>query len=82
MHSFYFHYVGILSMANRGSNTNSSQFFICTVKTHWLDKKHVVFGKVVEGMKVVRKMEEFGSQSGKTIEEIEIADCGELEISS
>lgn len=69
-------------MANAGENTNGSQFFICTVKTHWLDGKHVVFGKVVEGMKVVRKMEEFGSQSGKTNGKIEIEDCGELKVDS
>nr|DAZ86625.1 TPA_inf: venom-related protein PPI [Conus judaeus] len=69
---------GILSMANAGPGTNGSQFFLCTVETSWLDGKHVVFGKVVEGMDVVKKVEGVGSQSGKTSAKVVIADCGQL----
>mmetsp|Transcript_13703 Transcript_13703/g.28263 ORF Transcript_13703/g.28263 Transcript_13703/m.28263 type:complete len:165 (-) Transcript_13703:257-751(-) len=69
---------GILSMANAGPNTNGSQFFLCTVKTAWLDGKHTVFGTVVDGMDVVRKVEGVGSGSGKTSARVLVADCGQL----
>ncbi|XP_041065576.1 peptidyl-prolyl cis-trans isomerase-like isoform X1 [Carcharodon carcharias] len=70
---------GILSMANAGPNTNGSQFFICTAATDWLNGKHVVFGKVVEGMNVVKSMEATGSRTGQTNVTVSIADCGELQ---
>jgi peptidyl-prolyl isomerase F (cyclophilin D) len=69
---------GILSMANAGPNTNGSQFFICTAATPWLDGKHVVFGKAVEGLDVIKKMEALGTQGGKPTAKVEITDCGQV----
>lgn len=69
---------GLLSMANAGPNTNGSQFFITTVVTSWLDGKHVVFGKVVEGYDVVEQVERVGSRSGQTSQPVVIQKCGQL----
>ena len=69
---------GILSMANKGKNTNGSQFFLCTAKTAWLDNKHVVFGSVIDGMDVVKTIESYGSKKGETSAKITIAKCGQL----
>jgi len=71
---------GLLSMANSGPNTNGSQFFITTAETPWLDGKHTVFGRVVQGGDVVQKMESCGTQSGKPRSKIKILDCGQLQL--
>lgn len=71
---------GLLSMANAGPNSNGSQFFITTIVTGWLDGKHVVFGEVADedSMKLVKKIESYGSESGKTKAKVTIAESGQL----
>lgn len=69
---------GVLSMANAGPNTNSSQFFITFARTPWLNGKHVVFGRVISGMEVLGRVERAGSESGAPRWTVKITDCGEI----
>jgi cyclophilin family peptidyl-prolyl cis-trans isomerase len=67
----------LLSMANAGKNTNGSQFFMTFVPCPWLDNKHVVFGKVVEGQNIVDQLHKQGSGQGNTKTKCVISDCGQ-----
>ncbi|KAF7307849.1 Peptidyl-prolyl cis-trans isomerase [Mycena kentingensis (nom. inval.)] len=70
---------GLLSMANSGPNTNGCQFFITTAKCDFLDGKHVVFGRVIEGMLTLRKMEAVQTgQNSRPKLAVKITECGEM----
>jgi cyclophilin family peptidyl-prolyl cis-trans isomerase len=71
---------GVLSMANAGPNTNSSQFFVLFREADWLDGQHVVFGKLIEGDEVLDLIETAGSGPGFPTKHVGIMDCGELAI--
>ena len=70
---------GYLSMANSGKDTNGSQFFLTFAKTEWLDGKHVVFGKVIDGFNVVEEVEKVATnENNKPYEDVVITDSGEI----
>lgn len=71
---------GYVAMANAGPGTNGSQFYVISAATPHLDGRHVVFGKVLAGMELMRRVEAVGSDSGAPSSEVEIVDCGELDI--
>lgn len=78
---FSFTEPGLLAMANSGPNTNGCQFFITCGPCTWLDGKHVVFGKVIDGLKVVRAIEAVSTDPAKNNKpklECKITECGQL----
>lgn len=68
--SLQFSKKGLLAMANRGPNTNTSQFFITTAKTPWLNHKHTIFGRVLQGFSTLEAIEKCGSRSGSPSEKV------------
>lgn len=67
---------GLLSMANFGRNSNGSQFFITTAPCSWLDGKYVVFGRILSGMSLVKRIEKYGDSRGNPKRSIMIVNCG------
>lgn len=63
---------GLLAMANRGPNTNGSQFFITTTPTPWLNMKHTIFGEVVQGYEIVQQIEQTKTEQDRPVQPIKI----------
>lgn len=72
------HEVGTLGMANSGKNANGSRFYITTGEAAFLDGKTVAFGRVLENMDLVMKIESYGSHSGKTDADVRVSNCREI----
>jgi len=68
----------LLAMANAGPDTNGSQFFVTFKETPWLNGHHVIFGEVIEGLEIVKMLENIGTSSGKPTKEARITIAGEL----
>jgi len=72
---------GFLSMANAGPDTNGSQFFVSVIPCPWLDGKHTVFGKVLEGFNVVKTISESeADDQDRPVRSIKVEDCGVEEV--
>lgn len=69
---------GTLAMASHQRNKNNTEFYVCLGDTPWLDGRHVVFGMLLEGGEVLRKMEELGSSDGTPLMKIHITRTGEI----
>lgn len=80
LHKFIFDKPFLLALASKGPNTTNSQFFITTVKTRWLDSKHAIFGKVLDGFEVVKALESLGTASGKPSNLVTIVNCGIIDV--
>ena len=70
---------GVLGMVNKGPNTNASQFYITLMPSNWMDKQYQAFGRVLEGSKVLEKLERLETFNERPIKQTIISDCGVLQ---